>query len=318
MKLQAHLQAEVEGYFRVVKHKADAEGNVIPGTEQVCMEWKHNLILNSGLDLMATSSFLAACQVGTGSTTPVVSDTALQARSAGSTTIQSESYGTSNGASPYYGWRRKTYRFVAGTLNNVNVSELGIGPATTGPVMCRALVLDGGGSPTTITVLVDEVLDVTYEFRLYVPTANNSGTFTLATEGTTHDWVCSPCDVDAAQNTSWDYSLGSNNFDIASEGAYAGAVVAESNTPLAVTAGYAGTLLGTSVNSTAAYVGGTYYRQFTLNLDLDQGNFATGLGRVIYTTRAGCYQWTFTPKIAKLATKKLTLVLRVSWARKAI
>lgn len=320
MNATQFANVEVEGYFTVVKHKADANGNVIAGTAEQVMDEKHNLILDNGLDLMATSSgtgFLTWCQVGTGSSSPQVSDTSLQSFVAGTQTKQENVNGTQNTTIPYYGWRRTTFRFAAGTLNNVNVSELGVGPTQNGPVMCRALVLDGQGNPTTITVLSDEVLDVTYEFRLYVPTVNNEGEVTLATEGSTHAWICAPIDVDAAQMTAWDYFLGYPFGGPSTSGAYFGVMVAEPNDVLPVTnTGYGGSSVTTY--TLAPYVNGTHYRDITINVDLNVGNFPSGLGRVTMSTYAGGYQWCFTPKLPKTATKKLNLTLRTSWARKVI
>lgn len=308
------LHFEVQGYYRLEKAKVDANGDEIPGTREVAADWFPNLILDNGLDLMGNSNFLNACQTGSGSATPVVTDTILQNRIAGSTTIQADSYGTNNTVTPYYGWRRKTYRFLAGVTTG-NVSELGIGPATTGPVMSRALVLDSGGNPTTITILSDEVLDVIYEFRLYVPMTDNTGSITLTTEGSTHTWVAGAIDVEAAQNTSWDYNLG-NAFAFSSAGAYYTGGVFESNVRLALTA--SGTSSGSFSLTHTAYVNGTRYRSCQLFLDLNNGNFATGLGSFQASGTFGAYQFTFSPKIAKVATKKLTINFRISWARKVL
>lgn len=312
--IELGLHFEVQGYYRLEKAKVDAEGNEIAGTREVAADWFPNLILDNGLDLMGNSAFLNACQTGSGSATPTVTDTALQSRIAGSTTIQANLYGTNNTATPYYGWRRKTYRFLAGTSTG-NVSELGVGPNPTGPVMSRALVLDSGGNPTTITILSDEVLDVIYEFRLYVPTSDNTGSITLTTEGSTHTWVAGPIDVDAAQNTSWDYDLG-GAFAFSAAGAYYTGGVFESNTRLAVTGSGSGA--GTYSLTHTAYVNGTRYRACTLFLDLNNGNFTTGLGSFQASGTFGAYQFTFSPKIAKIETKKLTINFRISWARKVL
>lgn len=315
MKQNSALQINLEcaGYFRLEKAKVDEQGNEIEGTREVVRDWFRNLILNNGLDLMASANYLNACQVGSGSLTPDVAQTALQSRIAGSTTIQAEVYGTNNTVSPYYGWRRKTYRFVAGTATG-NISELGIGPAATGPLFSRALVLDSGGNPTTITILSDEVLDVIYEFRLYVPMTDASGSITLATEGSTHTWTSRACDVDAAQNTSWDYSLG-GAFGISTAGAYWGTNVRETNVLLAITAD--GFTNGSPTSVTAqTYTNGNYYRDYLWFCDLNAGNFASGLGLLAMSGTFGAFQFAFNPKIAKVATKKLNLTVRLSWARR--
>lgn len=314
---QVDFKLEVEGRFKLVKHKVDADGNIIPGTEVVAADWFKNLVTNNGLDFIGTAStdYLGACQVGTGSTTPSNTDTALQSRVAGSSTINSEVYGTNNTVSPYYGWRRKTYRFVAGTLNNVNVSELGIAPTTTGPVFSRALVLDGGGSPTTITVLVDEVLDVIYEFRLYVPMSDVAGSITLATEGSTHSYNIRALDVHAAQNTPWDFELG-QFFNINSNGANWQTATAETNTQPAITQTYpSGQSTSFPTLTRSTYANGNYYIDYQLFYDLNFGNFTTGIGLICIAGSFGSFSIAFAQKIMKTATKKLTLNLRISWAR---
>src|SRR5690554_2149556 len=84
-----------------------------------------NLVTDAGLNRMgANSDYLNWCQVGTGSTAPTVSDTALAARVAGSATA-SESNGAQPSA-PYYSWRIRTFTFAAGTATG-NLAEVGVG-----------------------------------------------------------------------------------------------------------------------------------------------------------------------------------------------
>jgi hypothetical protein len=134
-------------------------------------EWFDNIVTDSGLNGIGTTNMVARCYVGTGSTTPADTDTALTsflaANSSGGTPVSAASV-----SSPYYSKNTMVYRFAAGVAAG-NISEIGIAPSGTvpQPLFSHALVLDGGGSPTTVTVLSDEILDVTYEIRAYYPSA---------------------------------------------------------------------------------------------------------------------------------------------------
>jgi len=308
---------EMAGRFKLEKFKVDENGNEIQGSRTVAADWFNNLITNNGLNMVGNVSgdFMLYCQVGSGSATPTVTDTGLQSRIGASSTEQARVVGTNNTVSPYYGYRRKTYRFAAGTATG-NVSELGISPASTGAVFSRALVLDGGGSPTTITILSDEVLDVIYELRLYVPMNDATGSITLSSEGSTHTWTFRALEVDGSGNTPWSSFRRAFDFAIVNQNWQQNGI--ESGLQAITANGYAAT--GTNATGTlvGSYVVGNYYRDVQIFFDLNQANFATGIGRVAICTNYGAYQYGFSPKIAKINTKKLTLVVRISWARKVL
>ena len=71
----------------------------------------------------------------------------------------------------------------------------------------RALILDGGGSPTTLTILSDETLDVTYTIRVYPPTTDVTGSITL--DGVSYGYTIRPCNVSTSGTGSyyWDLRL---------------------------------------------------------------------------------------------------------------
>lgn len=175
-----NLKTKVAGYYKLQVIRPD-------GTVRQSAEFP-NLITNAGLDRMATSTYLTVCQVGSGSAAPTFADTALAARIAGTQTVQSTDVGTTS-SSPYYAWATRQFRFAAGVATG-NIAEVGVGWGTTGSLFSRALVLDSGGSPTTITVLADEILDVTYQLRYYAPETDDTGdvTFTGNLAGT-YDWI---------------------------------------------------------------------------------------------------------------------------------
>jgi hypothetical protein len=155
-----------------------------------------NKLLTAGLNVLATQSgWMSYCQVGSGLNQPLASDTALQTHVAGTSTIQDDNYGA-QASVPYFGWRRRTYRFAQGVAAG-NLNEVGIGWATSGAALiCRHRTVNTDNEETTITVLSDEYLDVTYELRYYPPLVDVAGTITL--DGTVYDTITRASQVTSA------------------------------------------------------------------------------------------------------------------------
>lgn len=273
------------------------------GTRRVLADWFPNLILDGGLDRIgANDGYLIWCQVGSGSTAPVAAQTALVNRIAGTSTVQASSTGAQASA-PYYGWARRTYRFAQGVAAG-NLSEVGVGWASTGSLFSRALILDGGGSPTTITVLSDEVLDVTYELRRYPGTVDLTGTVVL--DGVTHNWVSRASGV--THQSSW-AGVGTMALDFAqSFNGDIGAVTASAPS------GTSGTLSATPL----AYSSGSYTRAVTVSAGLNDSNLSGGIRSIMIRAMSGTsrYQIQFDPAIPKDNTKVLSLTIQHSWARR--
>ena len=144
-----------------------------PGSRRVAVDWMKNQILNSGRNHAGTNSGFAgaaACaQVGTSGNAPTPSETQLVEWVQGTSDDISTATGTS-GVSPWYGYNRTTYRFPPGAMSNENLSEAGVGWGTSGTTLfSRARIVDALGDDTTVTPLVDEYLDMTYELRYYAP-----------------------------------------------------------------------------------------------------------------------------------------------------
>lgn len=139
-----------------------------------------NLITDVGMNRVgtvttgATSSigaFSVLCGrfvVGSGSATPAFTDTALIAPVAfafANSVLDSES------SSYERGWYEMTVRhqFEQGQAAG-NLSEIGIQhTSASGPLWSRALILDGAGNPTTITVLPSDFLTCYYTLRIMIP-----------------------------------------------------------------------------------------------------------------------------------------------------
>lgn len=305
------LVTRAAGFFKIEAVRPD-------GRRRILADWFPNLIVNGGLDMMMAASaetgagtFATACQVGTGNTAPATTQTALASYLAGTSTQQSSVTGFSAG-SPYYGYARRVYRFAAGVAAG-NLAEVGIArTTTTGNLLSRALILDGGGSPTTITVLGDEFLDVTYELRQYAPVDDVA--FELTIGAVTHDVVARAARVTTSP---WNGAMQGLNQPIGLGGSGA----FSTQTLGAVTSNPAGTIYGQDSGSYptyGSYSAGTYYRDGVHSWGLNNGNAPGGIGSICSPSGRGQFQFSLDPVIAKDNTKVLTLTVRLSIARYTI
>jgi len=169
-----NLNTQVAGEYKLVAVQPD-------GTERILANWFPNLITNAGLNRMGTASdYTNNCQVGTGSTTPQFTDTALVSSLAAQSSVTTTS--TSEATAPLYQRTiTKRFRFNTGVATG-NLTEVGVGWATTGSLFSRALILDGSGNPTTVTVLSTETLDVYYRLTIYPYINDITGTIELGGE----------------------------------------------------------------------------------------------------------------------------------------
>lgn len=123
---------------------------------------------NSGGSLTAFHTLCGRFVVGSGSAAPQFTDTALQnpvAFASANPMLDSESSNYDRG------WYEITVRHQFGQGQAAgNLSEIGIQhTSTSGPLWSRALILDGLGNPTTITVLPDDFLTCYYTLRVMIP-----------------------------------------------------------------------------------------------------------------------------------------------------
>lgn len=303
-----NLEAKVAGYYQLTVR--DKDRNIKQETP-----WFKNLITNHGLDRMGTDTdYLYYCQVGTSSKTPSFSDTSLIGWLAG--TAEEISYSASAAsASPYYLSVKKTFRFPAGAATG-NIAEVGVGWDTTGCLFSRTLVVDQSGKPTTITVLSDETLEVSYEFRYYVYEQDVTGSIII--NGVTHSWTARAAHANTAGAGGYINEAGmttdlgeayigqgSLNFPYA----YTGAIGSITDYPT-------GTIMPTYATITnQTYVAGSYTGTGTITIGLDYGNDASGIGAIRFRFGIGVYQVGFTPNIMKTENYILTLSFTHSWGR---
>mgnify|MGYP001391946184 CR=1 FL=1 len=306
----------MSGWYKIEKLKVDAHGRAIEASRTVVADWFPNIITDQGLNRPGSAAdWLAACQVGSGSAAPAASNTSLASFIAGSTTIQAQSSGAQASA-PFFGWRRNTYRFAAG-VGTGNLSEVGIGWAATGATLfSRALILDAGLNPTTITKLADEVLDVTYEIRNHPPTSDATGNITITGSGV-HAFVTRAAVVTSGAGSWAINNVAGDQFGIAASTSgtvYNGAIGAVTATP-------SGSIATGLTPARSAYSNNSYQRLGTVTAGLNGGNVADGIRSILLnyggsSGGAGVFQTEFTPPIPKTASNQLTLNVTHTWARR--
>lgn len=209
----------VAGRFKLVAVRPD-------GSTRELAPWQDNLITNTGLDYLAgwsttvdnsnNDSMIGYLVVGTGSTPPAPTDTALANRLAiNNSDIAIQGSGTTT--APYYAWFRRTFVFNAGVAAG-NLTELGLTqrPGTgTGIsktfLFSRALIKNSSGDPITVTVLPDEILQVTYELRVYLLDVTDHK-YTIMDGTTPVEITVRPYRVGTYGSTNWPTISSSSTF----------------------------------------------------------------------------------------------------------
>ncbi len=318
-----------------------------------------NLILNNGLNrftatsITTTSAMNRIC-IGTGTIAPDVNQTALQSFSASTIATSANVYQSSTNSlnGTLYSVTSTRLRFLVGTLNG-NYSEIGAGWSDT-QLFSRALILDVNGNPTTITVLSDEALDVTYTLRMYIPQTDFNTSVTITGVGTDIPLTIRPAIVRVGHSTSASttnigntpWQTGASGWTLAdgtqgvmqsaagtsslntSAGAVTGSGANIAFSPTTSTTlqsmtytSYtrAGTVNAATdvVGSASTYVTNNFYKDVTLFTNLNSYN-ATYRHFVLAFNSFGTYQYLLDTPITKTNTQVLTLNFRCSWARKTI
>lgn len=322
--------AGVAGRYKLTKGKnlgyIDAStGLWIPGREVVTggTGWFNNIITNNGLNDLADTfaqSLTAKAHVGSGNTAPSASDTTMANWVAASDTINvSATSGGSQSSAPYYGYDIRCHRFNEGNAEG-NLAEVGVGPTTSNSdLFSRALIVDGNGDPDTITVLSDEWLDVTYEYRNYPDHINsdgstNDGTGSIVIDGVTYNYTIRPSYVN---NLVGGTARGQGANLVGS--IYEARVWGTGSTLGGVTELPTGTPAnGADDITNDTYSAGTYNRDCTWEWGLTSGNVTGGIKCMQINGGFGEYQISFDTQIPKDDTKVLTYTHNIAWARATI
>lgn len=302
MNAEMNAKNTVEGYFRMVAVDA------VTGKERLLADWFPNIITDIGLNRLGTienSQAIGVFFVGTGSATPLASDTQMHQYLANSSQNQSSLAGNVTSGSVYT-WQRRTNRFAQGAAAG-NLTEVGTGWTvgnSANALFSRTLIKDGGGNPTTIVVLPSEFLDVTYELRMYPPASDSVFNVTIA--GVTHT-----CTMRQA-------FIGENYPGAGAYYSSSGRTSVSNGSIGAITGGIGGSQSSAMVSPSATtYSNNSLVRDATWSFGLNDANFSGGISAVQFECGGmGKWQCGFSPAIDKTASKLLTLNLRVSWARR--
>lgn len=290
--------------------------------EQVSSLVAPNLVLNRGLDrlmqyVLTTSSADTLRWIRLGSGTSAVDPTQvnLANQTCASSSSMGATYGNS-GAEPYYSWVKYRIRFSVGVATGTHY-EVGAGWEGTGNTLfSRALITDVNGNPTSITVLADEYLDVTYEVRVYFPTESDwTGNITTP-QGVSHSVTLRRAGIGGA-NLSGEgvYPGNSNSHSLTWTGFGINGVTLSGNSIGATTSwpNSGGVSQGGRFDVTitpVAYTDGTFYRDVDFTWALDK---AVGLVKSISVCAVmGGWQAEFNPRIDKTSATTLTMRMRFS------
>jgi hypothetical protein len=299
--ITAAMHMRVSGEYSAEVRHADGTITEIP--------WFKNLILNSGLDDLGTMGGLRNyCHVGTGTSTPAVTQVALDAK-IGTYGSYASATTTQIGA-PSYAWATTLpYTFAIGAIVG-NITEVGVGATTSGTrLYSRARFTDGGGNPIAITVTASDQLVVYHKVTVTPPITDGTGSVVIS--GTTYNYTTRL--LSAGQNVSRFEDLGVAVFLPTSASAFG------SNAALsAITASVpTGTNLGNSNTGTyLPYVPGTYYRDTSLVWSPEYANAVGGIKGFRATgSDSTVFQIILDTPIMKTNLQQLTMVFRRSWGR---
>ena len=309
--MQQHTK--LSGQYRAVITRA---GEVVKDSG-----WFDNLILNQGLDRIGQDDTLAVithCHIGTGTVAPANTDTGL-GTFVTATTIPGSTSRTNSGTPLYKTEITYTGTFAQGAVVG-NMTEVGIGWAVSGAnLFSRSLIVDGGGTPTALTVTSIDQLTIYYKLTFIPVLTDSTGSVVLA--GITYNYTARVAQV-------------ANSFASGSTFTYPGygliGTYGNSTTcSFSNSTGVLGPVTGVPTNivtdvpykisTNAAYSAGNYYRDCAIALTTTEANVSGGIGAMSVTFGKGAFnhfaQYQFTPPIPKDNTKTLSLTFRISWSR---
>ncbi len=286
--------------------------------------WSANLIVDQGLDLMATTTdYLRYCRVGLGGaetspgTTQMANPVATAETSGERRRVDTEAR---------YVAVVMEYYFAPGQVSG-EIREVGAGRwADTDLVLfSRSRIVDANGNGTALNVVDGDALYVYYELRAYYPsddlvtTVDGIAVITrpaLVTDASELGWYLGYADGWARSRMA--YQANTTRPRLRFYDTDIGAVTDKPSQP-----DYAE--FGLEVMTDQAYVAGSFERHSTLRIEPSQGNSGifTGSGMGPYRSLLlaygpGAYQLQFDPPLDKTAARSLTLDLTFSWQRRTL
>ena len=267
-----------------------------------------NLIVDQGLNNAASTAIntlVTRCKVGSSSDIPTTGDNVLGQQVGDYTSVVTSFYNHSSGNPVWYTYGRFTYTFPVGFVTG-DLREIGFFDSSDN-MFSHALLKDGAGNPTTVIVLADEQLFVTYEVRKYPAETDQTGTFILAINGvdTSFSYVARPALINTMISSNYWYGshpLGVDTYVVAYESQTLGTVT--------------GTPIGTAVAGSGTidtYVAGSFKSTLNCIFDPSVANFTNGIGSMMLCNG---FQVSFDPAIPKTSDRRLILPLSTVYSRK--
>lgn len=292
------MSVGVKGFYKLVVSKDKECKEVVRETD-----WFPNLITNNGMDQLSGSILPGYISrtfyVGSSNQAPAFTDNALISQIASGSYTNYASRATDGQVATY----TFSYQFAQGAAAG-NVAEVGFGLPNQ-PLFSRALVLDGLGNPTTITVIANEFLTLTYEVRINIPQSDFTKTMDFTVDGSPVSTTVTMRANGTTSTSYWGAANTSGNLSYVGYGTMGGSTVFN----------YFGTAKGS--NTTNTYTAGSYKYTFTLIAGINDSNDVNGINFVSWRPDNGLGTWkmNFTPALPKDNTKEATFVLGVSWVR---
>lgn len=307
------INVGVKADFDVIATKADGSRRKLYSGD--------NLITNVGMNKLGAmiqtgnfrDSFGNALQIGTGTTAPAFTDTALTTRLAAVANVGASAINIAwgSGADDGYVVLTYTYEFAVGSATGV-LAELGMASNTAASgyeLHTHALFVDGGGSPAPVTVLADEGIIVLYRLKFRHDTADKVFTTTTSPTPVAYTITMRPLNYGqvAGLTTSTSFfgpgTTGQVRYGATSGlGPYTGDAV-----------GTAGSLPLTRTFST--YVANSFTRDITYAVAAGVGNFAQ-IGALTITSGGTFHmQMGFSPRFTKVSPETLRWTIRWTWSR---
>ena len=204
-----------------------------------------------------------------------------------------------------------TYTFAAGVATGT-WSEIGVGPAASGGaitlepsppyLLSHALIVDGGGSPTTISVLASEQLVVTYTLQLYFSNVQTAYTpFMINTTSTSGSIM--PGRISQINTTFPTAGAGNGLLLYLATGTFG-----------AITGYPTGTLSPQVSGTSASYTTGNYYLTINTTTPVNS-NFVNTWSMIYVESSAGHFQMSVSPSVVIGAGMSFTFQYNVSWSR---
>lgn len=315
-----NLQMRLKGFSRCILR--DKMGNVLQDTG-----WFPNMIMNRLMVSVRDGGFggnvnWQYCELGSSATAPAATDVNVNSPIDGVRKLGTASVGFGGAGGTEYYYRRHVARFLEGESTGT-IREMAWHQLSTGTAYCgiHSLIVDGGGTPTTIVKGADHILDVWHELRNYIPTGDTTGTISIAHDGvpTNFDYLARACRVGMTGSLQW-YVL--NREDISSVTTHS---AVSSSEPVAITSDISpGAYLagsGNAVTITNAGVGtasSTWWNECQIQAGLDSWLLGSGIRTLRFATGNCVWQVRYgrssdDQRIIKTNEDRLRLKFKLSW-----